>query len=297
VTTSHIRQIEREAGSIDGVLTMAELWRILISNRHWVFGFPVLFGLIALGYGLLAQPQWEAAAILQVGRIPQIQQANLDPNGALIEPVAKAIERLKLPAFRDGTLVALGVGTQDPKAGLYRNSLRLRQLPNTDLIELRIRGFSREDAREFARLTVERLAAIHGQVAQPTLLHLRSLLEEVERELDQATVARDKLSLTATRKDRPSPGERFSENVLLASILEARDDQIRQLKERRLLLIEMQAPQRTFPTSLIDDVFVPTTPVWPRPWLSVGLAAAAGLLAGVTIALISAGLQRRTQLP
>jgi hypothetical protein len=215
----------------------------------------------------------------------------------LIEPVAKAIERLKLPAFRDGTLVALGVGTQDPKAGLYRNSLRLRQLPNTDLIELRIRGFSREDAREFARLTVERLAAIHGQVAQPTLLHLRSLLEEVERELDQATVARDKLSLTATRKDRPSPGERFSENVLLASILEARDDQIRQLKERRLLLIEMQAPQRTFPTSLIDDVFVPTTPVWPRPWLSVGLAAAAGLLAGVTIALISAGLQRRTQLP
>lgn len=297
MTTDHVRQFEREAGSNDGVLTMAELWRILISRRQWVFGLPVLLGLIALAHGLLTPPQWEAAAIIQVGRIPQVRQANPDPNGGLIEPVAKAIERLKLATFRDGTLLALGVGTQDPKAGLYRDTLRLRQLPNTDLIELRIRAFSPEDARKFVRVTVERLAVIHGQVAQPTLLHLRSLLEEVERELDQATVARGVLNSTASRKDRPSPGERFSESVLLASILEARDDQIRRLKERRLLLIESLDPQRAFQTSLIDDVFVPRTPAWPRTGLSVALAAAAGLLAGVTIALISAAFQRRTQLP
>lgn len=282
---------------MDGALTMAELWRILISRRHWLFGLPVLFGLIALAHGLLAQPQWEAAAMLQVGRIPQIRQANLDPKGDLIEPVAKTIERLKLPAFRDGTLAALGVGTLDPKAQLYRDSLRLRQLPNTDLIELRIRGFSREDARNYVRVTVERLAAVHGQLAQPTLLRLRSLLQEVEHELDQAMLARDRLISTATQKNRPSPGDRFAESVLLARLLETRDDQIRDLKERRLELIEGLDPRRTFQTSLMADVFMPTTPAWPRPRLNVALAVAAGLIAGITIALISAGLQRRTQLP
>lgn len=272
------------SGGAEEDLRLSDVWRMIVAGRRWVIGVPLVTVIVALIYVHLSDPQWESSAVVQVG---QVGQAEVGKVTALVEAPPRAIERTKLPAFQDNVLTSIGIDAaeDDPKARLYRDSLRLRQPPGTDLIELKLRAYSRDEARQLAEATVEQLRKGHDKLALPSIDFLRQQFDDVTRQLERAQKEREFLaSQIASGKDIDARN-RFAESALLGQMITMRDEEVRQLRERRLMLEERLGPVRTYATSLIEDVHVGTRPVFPRPALAVLLAATGGLLAGVSIAL------------
>lgn len=272
------------SGDAEEDLRLSDVWRMIVAGRRWVIGVPLVTALVALIYVYLSDPQWESSAVVQIG---QVGQAEIGKVTALVEVPARAIERTKLPAFQDNVLTSIGIDTaeDDPKARLYRGSLQLRQPPGTDLIELKLRAYSRDEARRLAEATVEQLRKSHDKLALPSIDFLRQQFDDVTHQLERAQKEHEFLaSQIASGKDIDARN-RFAESALLGQMITKRDEVVRQLRERRLMLEERLGPVRTYPTSLIEDVHVGTQPVFPRPALAALLAATGGLLAGISIAL------------
>lgn len=253
-----------------------------------MFGVPFVLALAALAYVYLSDAQWESTAAVQIG---QVGQAEVGKVTALVEAPPRAVERMKLSSFQDNVLTSVGIDTSenDPKARLYRSSLKLRQPPGTDLIELRVRAYSRDEAYRLAEATVEQLRKSHDKLALPSIDALRQQLDDVTHQLERAQKGRESLaSLAASGKDIDARN-RFAESALLGQMIMMRDEEIRKLREGRLMLEERLGPVRTYPTSLIESIHVSTRPVSPQRALTVLLAAAGGLVAGIAIALVSGG--------
>lgn len=265
-------------------MRLSDVRRIIVAGRRWVIGVPLVTALFALVYVYLSDPQWESSAVVQIGQVGQVVAGT---GTALVEVTPRAVERVKLPAFQDNVLTSIGIGTakDDPKARLYRDSLRLRQPASTDLIELKMRAYSRDEARRLAEATVEQLRESHEKLALPLIDSLRQQLDDVMRQLEHAQKERESLISQVASGQDIDANNRFAETALLGQMITTRDQELRQLRERRLMLDERLGPARTYPTSLLANVHVSADPVFPRRLFTVSLAAAAGLVAGIVIAL------------
>ncbi len=173
-------------------LRLSDVWWTIATGRRWVIGVPLVTVLIALAYVTLSDPQWESSAVVQMG---QVGQAEVGKATATVETPPRAIERMKTPTFQNDVLASIGISTADDnaKARLYRRSLRLRQPPGTDLIELRIRAYSLDEARHLAEATVEQLRKSHDKLALPSIDSLRKQLDDVIRQLERAQKERESL--------------------------------------------------------------------------------------------------------
>lgn len=274
-------------------LRLSDVWWTIATGRRWVIGVPLVTVLIALAYVTLSDPQWESSAVVQMG---QVGQAEVGKATATVETPPRAIERMKTPTFQNDVLASIGISTADDnaKARLYRRSLRLRQPPGTDLIELRIRAYSLDEARHLAEATVEQLRKSHDKLALPSIDSLRKQLDDVIRQLERAQKERESLVSQVAAGHEVDARNRFAESALLGQMITRRDEELRQLHERRLMLEERLGPAGTYPTSLIEDAYVGKRPVFPRPVLTVVLAAVGGLLAGIVIVL-SVGSRRASR--
>lgn len=277
-------------------IRLSDLWRMLIEARWWVIGITLASAVAAFGLALLVPAKWESLSVIQIG---QVGQSEVGQVASLIEPPARVVERLKLRSFGDGVLASMDIepSDDDPRARLYRDSMRVRQLANTDLIEIRVRGHSPEDARQFAEATIVRLQEIHEQLARPSVERLGSQLETVVLELERTIGERERIREDGHSRQELNPGERFSENVVLNNMLVMRDNEIRELRETRLALEERLSPSRTYRTAPAGAIYVPERRVSPKRTLAVVLAAFGGLIGGTIIALMLRGFRRRTSTP
>jgi uncharacterized protein involved in exopolysaccharide biosynthesis len=271
----------------DDEITLFDLWQILVRRKWLVLATPLLAVIAAMVAVILIKPQWEATAAIRVGAVGQVGQVG--QVGPAIEPVERAVERMKLKSFKDAVLSDLGypLDEKNPEAGLYRGSLTAKALPNTDLIEISVRGYSRDGARRSAEVTVFYLQKIHDQLAAPTVQRLRQLLVQAEREITQAKAEREKVLKISGLKDEGG----FMENVVLANIMIQRDGELRELEKTKMLYEEQLGPLRTYPTSLIERISVSENPVAPKKSLIILLVGIFGLVLGVMLAFLSNALQ------
>src|SRR5690606_20186540 len=135
---------------------------------------------------------WESTSMIQIGRIGEVDAGR---TASLVESPAQAIERMKLRAFQDRVLKSLGVDPyhRNRNALLYRDSIGLRAVANTDFIELKVQGSSMEEALRYAEATVAELRETHDALARPTIEYLRAQLADVNRSLERARDERAKL--------------------------------------------------------------------------------------------------------
>jgi uncharacterized protein involved in exopolysaccharide biosynthesis len=208
VNLQQLRVASETANFERNELGLIDIWQILVRERRWVIGIFSVCILGALAFVLLVRPEWEATAVIQIGQVgqPTIGQASV-----LIEPPARTMERMRLKSFEDAVLADLKMPVEDndPNAGLYRSSLKLKLLPNTDLIEMKVRGHSREEAAKWAEATVNYLRGLHEKLAEPSIERLKSVLAEVKRELQRTHDERTKLMENLPLKDKIGPGNRF----------------------------------------------------------------------------------------
>ena len=265
--------------------SLRDLWRILISQRRWLLGSPFVCVVLAAVGVSVAKPKWEATAVIQIG---QVGQSGVGQGSQLIESPLRAIERMKMKSFEDDVLTALKIPVEvdDPVAKLFRSTLSLKALGATDLIQVKVRAGSRDQAQTWANAVVDRLREVHERLAQPTIDRLRKQQSALKKQMQIIEEERKNLLTIVSKSIETSGDNRFSANLLLSNLLLQKNAELRDFEMRRLAADEQLTSVRTYPTSLIDRIYVPEKPASPKKLLIVMLSAVLGLILGVVVALL-----------
>lgn len=276
------------SGSTD--VPISEVLSALTARAKWIaVAVAVGAALGALGWLVLPR-EYQAEALIRIG---EVGQAGVGAPPMMVEAPNNAAARMRLDAFEDVTLQALGVSIEDsPQSRLFRRSLTVTNVKDTNLLEVKVRGYSREEARRFMAQIVSTLATAHEEIASPSISRLRAERERVVRELE--AVARERAMLSDAMQERRAlpPGTRFSENMVFIGMLAQKDTEFRQLDSQRLQFDEQLNPARTFPTSTINEIYVHRRHVFPRGSLFIGGGSLAGFVIGIAVVLVTVARTR-----
>jgi capsular polysaccharide biosynthesis protein len=266
-------------------VSVRDLWRVLINQKKWAIGIPILCVLLAAVGVSMAKPKWEATAVIQIG---QVGQSGVGQGSQLIEPPVRAIERMKMKSFEDDVLTRLKISPEEgnPMASLFRSTLALKALGTTDLIQVKIRAHSRGQAQNWANAVVDRLKDVHERLAQPTIDRLRKQQAELKKQMLIIEEERSSLLRIVSKSSETSGDSRFSANLLLSNLLLQKNAELRDFEMRRLAADEQLTSVRTYPTSLIDRIYVPENPASPKKLLVFMLSAVLGLILGTIVAFM-----------
>ncbi|MFV8605237.1 chain-length determining protein [Ralstonia pseudosolanacearum] len=240
---------------------------------------------LAIGLALVLPKQWEASVVIQVGQITNEAMPGTPlPAPTPVETVGRAVERLQLPQFEDLVLRKLGLPlevNENASTDLIRRSLKAVQLKNADLIEVTVRGFSQADAQRYTQAFSDALIGAHAVIAKPSLDKINANMAEVRQQISAEEARKGELSALMRARDQAKSEVKFSESVLLASMVAENDKQLQGLRQREINIREQLNPERTFNTRLFDAVHVSRRHVFP----SGLLFAAGGLVLGLLVAI------------
>jgi uncharacterized protein involved in exopolysaccharide biosynthesis len=266
-------------------ISLRDLWRILVDQKKWVVGLPILCVILAGVVTFLSKPKWEATAVVQIG---QVGESGAGQTLSLIEPPVRAIERMKMKSFEDDVIADLKmpINPGNPVTQLFRNSLSIKALGTTDLIQVRVRGYSQDQAGTWARAVVHSIKAVHEKLTHPAIERLNKQRDELRKQMQMIENERDNLSKIVSATAAKSGVSNFSENLLFSNLLVQKNAELRDFEMRLLAVNEQLTSIRAYPTSLVDRVYVPEQPASPKRLLIILLAAIIGFIFGVMIALI-----------
>lgn len=269
---------------------LIDTWRILVREWKW-FGATLLLVLAAtFAYMHVARPQWEATAWIQIGQVGAVPTGQ-DPK---VEPLQRVLERLQLLSFQNDVAKRMGLSPETRDAHLYRKSLKLEPLPYAGpLIKLSVRGYSPEQANQFATATVDQLQAIHQRIAATALARALARQDEVQQELQAALADRDRLLLAATAGGKSVPEAGSAPGPMLASaLLSSKNEEIHTLRQTESDLADRLTPTYTYRTSLMWPVYVPDAQAFPNPLLMWAAGLIFGLFLGTLMAIARNALRR-----
>jgi hypothetical protein len=271
-------------------INLFDLWQILVLRKWWVLITTFLAMVAAVVAVILIKPQWEATATIRIGVVGQVGQS-----GKIIEPIARVVARMQLRPFEDAVLANLAPSERNKsETALYRDSIEVNGLPDPDLIEIKVRGYSRESAERYTEATVNHLSKLHEEMAASTRERMTQLLTRTKREIAQTEAEREKMHKLTDLKEKILDDAHYLENIMLANIMTIQQDrELRALEQTKTEYEEQLGPLRTYPTSLIERISVSEKPVAPNKPLIIFLAGVLGLFLGIIAAFLSNNAQAR----
>jgi LPS O-antigen subunit length determinant protein (WzzB/FepE family) len=246
-------------------------WRIILAC--------VIAAAVASALALTLPQKWEAAGTLQIGQLPVSAIT-------LIEPTNQAAERFKQRQLQDQALNAAGLPLNedsDVRTRLFRKTLKATAGKNTDFVDVRAAGFSRSEAETNLNAAVKALIDTHNMRSAPMIKNLDARLQNNALQMAQATPERNRLDLSL--KNASAAGAKFEPSVVAINLLAKQEELIRSLTTEQASLVEVRTRINAFPTMLVDAIFVPEKPYFPKlsVFLAVGLFI--GAIAGSALAL------------
>lgn len=249
----------------DDEIYLIDMWRIVTREWRWFVGVAALVLLATFAWLHTARSQWEATAWIQVGQVGAAPSGQ-DPK---IEAFSRALERLDTRTFRDEVLRRVGVPLDTPEAVLYRRSMKVEPMPYANLMKVRLRAYSAEDAKQLASATADTLHGLHARIGAVPLALARERMVELDRDLRDAQADRERLAHEAAGSG--------AEAALAGVALASRNEDIRALEQVRSDLATRLLPNYTFETSMPWPVNVPDDRVFPNVPLTAGLGGLAAL--------------------
>lgn len=267
------------------------IWQALVVGWRWVLGGLVMGLIAAAGYIAVTPPQYEAIALVRIGQIGQIGQ--LGQNVLIpVEAPPRAVERITFPTFKDAVVTKLG-WSGDVRGVVYAASLSAKPAKAPDLIELRVRGLSREDAASSLAATIEYLATLHKEIAQSAIESVKLELEAISVELGRTRKVLAGLARAMQLQDQPKQRDRFSDWILYAQFSAANEVRGWDLRRREAQYRELISVTTKAVTEAFAEPSVSREPVAPRKWQILMLAALGGAFFGGVMMLFRRGWQRR----
>ncbi|CAM2921450.1 hypothetical protein [Cupriavidus taiwanensis] len=269
------------------VVTFEDVAEFLQRHAKKILTLSVVGLFIGIALTYVLPRQWEATGVLQIGQVAN-EGATAPAPPTLVEPTARALERLRIPQFSDAVLKRLGlaVGTEEgADATLLRASLRSTMLAGSDLIQFSVRGFSPDRARRTAQAISDELTRIHGGLMRPSVDRLNADLQEVTQGVAREDKRREMLNGLVRNREHVNVAGKFSENVLLSEMVNENEKALRFLRLRKNTLHELLSQERTYNTHLLGPVEVSRRHVFPRKSLFGAAGLAIGLLVSVLLGI------------
>lgn len=265
-----------------------DLWRILTREWRWFVAGTLLVLAAVFVFAHSARPQWEATGYIQIGQVAGVPPGQ-DPK---VEPLARVLERLQLVPFQNQVLASIGIGDDAPEARLYRKSLKLEPLPYAGpLVKFTVRGWSPQQARQFAEATVTQLRELHQKLLARPLAMTQARLGEVQADLDIAQGQRRQLAQVAASDD--GRGKDAQAVGMASMLLTTTDAEILNLRQAKGDLSVRLSPNYTYDTSLMWPVYVPRGSAFPNLPLTWGIGVLFGLSLGAFAAIARQAWRRR----
>ncbi|SDP57276.1 Chain length determinant protein [Ralstonia sp. 25mfcol4.1] len=275
----------RPIGSTDDELDAA-LGRMtleFLKRAKWWLLVGALLGAVA-GFGVtyLVKPQWQGTVLLQIGQIGGEEGTN----GAALEPPGRAVDRMRSRPFLETVVQRLGIpySASQPSvdADLFLKSATVNQMRNSDLLEVSVRAYSKEQAAKYAKGFEDELTQVHAALAKPSIARLKSELGQIDASLTAEAARRAEFQKIVQDQFRGDVSKQFSERLLLSQLLTQSEATVQALERRKRALVERLDPARTFETRALGAPDVSRFPVFPRK----SAFAAVGLLLGLVAALV-----------
>src|ERR1700736_867678 len=140
-------------------------WGTLRPYRFQILACAALLAIAALVLSLMSPKVWEAEVTLLPGYVGQMSQ-----QATLLEPVPRVVERLRARSFGDSALqkAGLSIAENDPQAKLFRDSLKVNQPVNTDVVRMLARARSPQLAGRLLQEMTDNLRSIHDALLAPS---------------------------------------------------------------------------------------------------------------------------------
>ncbi len=252
-------------------------------KRHWLIllGCIIIALIAATALKFALPPQWQASATIQIGQLP------VNPT-TLIEPTAQAAERFKQRQLQDQALTAIGLPLNedsDDRTRLFRKTLKAIPGKNTDFMDINVVGLSQEDAKNSLNSAVQALVSVHNVRLAPMVKNLNDRLEANTREMLQATTEKARMEASLKNATSSPAGARFEPSVVAINVLAKQDEQIRNLTNEQAALMDLRTKTDSFPTMLVDAIYVPVKPYFPKLSIFLAIGLILGVIAGAAIAI------------
>jgi len=258
------------------------LQKTIRSSIKQVLLATMLGAVLALAIAQLLTPKWTAKVTVQVGQIAAPGQGP-----RLVETLLTTIDRLNLPSFRTDVLKSLGLPLPDSgnkEANLVFDSMRATSSRGTDVLNLQVSAYSREQAAKALQTSVAVLIGAHRNLFMPSFERMKAELAEISARLAETERERDQTYLALKSGSTQAAGAVGTRDILAANIVSTLRAQILDLKKRKEELEEGLEPARSYPTRIMGEIYVPQRPSTPGKLLVVATGAALGLFAGLALA-------------
>jgi len=231
---------------------------------------------------------------IQVGQISTPGQTGV--TSRLIENQLTSVERFNIASFRLDVLKQLGL--PEPNMGSSNSNEifdTLRSVPakSTDLINVQVSAYSREDALKALKASFGLFNAEHLKLFDPTIGELNDELKQTNSKLGMAERQYGLVvdSLQAVVKGN---GKAETRDVLLNSTAATLNDQIVNLAKKKAELQETLAPSRTYPTRVFGELYSPDRPSTPGTLAMILIGITTGLVIGIAIVMLGHSLRKES---
>lgn len=268
-----------------------DLSKILDSlKRNWLtlFGCLIAAVICAVILANVLPPRWQAETTLQIGKIPNSVSHDGSRTTILIEQPSQTAERLKLRELQDKVLTTVGLSTDeklDPHTNIFKRTLKATLIKNSDFIQIKVAGFSKEEAEKNLGTTANALIAVHNKLFYPSEKRLTTQLQNKVKQISATQAERASLETRLASVGKSISNTQFAPNIVALNLLDSKELELRKLMSERASLEEALAPSQTYPTTVIDAVHVDDTPYFPKLSLFLAAGAFLGLLLGIVIVL------------
>ncbi|MEO6921903.1 MAG: Wzz/FepE/Etk N-terminal domain-containing protein [Collimonas sp.] len=263
------------------LIDIAAIWTSL--KRHWFLVLACIAVVLAASFGFwyLTPAQWKASATLQIGQLPLAQIT-------LIESTTQAAERFNQRQLQDQALAIAGLPLDeltDERTRLLRKTLKATPGKNTNFIDVGVAAYSREDAKTYLNAGALALIKAHDERLTPLMKNLDDRISTNKTQMAAAIDEKARLETSLKNMATSPNGAKFEPSVLANNLISKQDDVIRGLTAERAALTDLHTKTNTFPTMVVDAIYVPARPASPKLSIFLAIGLIVGALTGIAFAL------------
>ena len=252
---------------------LVEPLNVLGRYKRLLWILPLLSTTLGAVGAYLIPPKWEVSAVLEMGQAV----------GKPVETSANALTRMTHPSFKTGTLkLFAGSPAEIGLAWDEYRTLKVSQVKGTELLEVELQSKSPERGASLVQNVIQNVRNIHSEMLAVSLERNAKQIQLLDQDIASAEVELNQLK----KKLAASHSWNSFDATLSATVLQNKSVDIREMKNRRLLLEEQISPSRTYTTKVVGDIFVSEEPVSPNKIKIILLALMLGLGSAVAIAFM-----------
>jgi uncharacterized protein involved in exopolysaccharide biosynthesis len=275
------------ANHSDEEITFAEIWGVIVRYKFLVFAFPVAGILAALIVTVALKPQWEASGLIRIGKtglglqLVEPKSQMIEPKFQMVEPISNALERIRQDEFKEAVLKQLAITSNldDAAKLLFLGKMKAELGPAVDLIKITTRGYSREQALQFADTTLTILARSHSAIISSGLKRLDDRANLLKKGIAAAELEKEgfKKSLAKATSSHMS----FMDIIVISNFIHQRDVELRELRESLSGIEDQLDLLNTNQTAFLEAAHASSEPVFPNRLLIIFSGGIFGLLGGL----------------